>query len=70
MYALAMTQHNLRPSEHLAYDPHTANTIHPGHWSMAAQWIRFGGYKILPAEMMVEVLEAAVKKSTVKRGLP
>ena len=35
-YASAMIQHNLQPSEPLAYDPHTANTIHPGNWSMTS----------------------------------
>ena len=31
-----MTHRNPQPSEPLAYDPHTADTIHPEHWSMAS----------------------------------
>ena len=31
-----MTQHNLQPNKPVAYDPHTANTIHPGHWLTAS----------------------------------
>ena len=33
MYPSTMTHHNLQPGDPLAYDPHTANAIHPGHWS-------------------------------------
>ena len=36
MNATSMYQHDLQSSEPVAYDPRTANTIHPGHWSTAS----------------------------------
>ena len=36
MYANSMYHDNLQPTEPVAYDPHTANAIHPGHWSTAS----------------------------------
>ena len=36
-YASAMTQHNLQPSGPVAFNPYTANTIHPGRLLLSSQ---------------------------------